>query len=72
MQVKEINTTDIQKIKIIISLLDKQIMKLLKSEEVNEDKLKTFTEIKFEYTKELNNLIRGMNTSKMFEKNNKK
>ena len=59
----------------IIFLLDKQILKILSSDEVDNkklsiitDRLSDLTDIRILYVEELNNLIRGQNTSDMYDK----
>ena len=52
----------------IIQLIDKHILKILFSKEVNEDKLSTLTDIRVLYIEELNNLIRSKNISDMYNK----
>lgn len=56
------------KISKIIYLIDNQIIDLLSKNGVEEDKIDTLTSIRFEFIKELNNLIRGENTKEMFDK----
>lgn len=57
------NIKDISK---TINLLDKRITELLIKTEVNESKLDILSSVRFEYTKELNSLIRVRNTEEMF------
>ena len=56
-----------KKIEKIISLLDKHILVLLSKKEVDDDKLSVLTDIRMLYVEELNGLIRGQNTSNMFD-----
>lgn len=61
---------NIKNISKTISLLDKRITELLLQNEVDEDKIDTLSSVRFEYTKELNSLIRMKNTREMFNKKN--
>ena len=58
----------VNNIKNIISLLDNHILKILSSKEVDYDKLSSLSDIRSMYIEELNGLIRGQNTSDMFDK----
>ncbi len=59
---------NIKNISKTINLLDKRITELLLQNEIDEDKIDTLSSVRFEYTKELNSLIRSKNTSEMFNK----
>ena len=61
---------NIKNISRTIYLLDKRITELLLQNEVDEDKVQTLSDVRFEYTKELNGLIRSKNTRDMFNKKN--
>ena len=63
---KQVNS--IENIQKIIYLLDKHILNILSSKEVNEDKLSDLTDIRVLYIEELNNLIRSKNISDMYNK----
>ena len=57
----------IKNISKIIYLLDKHLFNILKSEEIDVDKLETISNVRSEYIKELNNQIRIKNTREMFK-----
>ena len=61
---------NIKNISKTINLLDKRITELLLQTEIDEDKIDTLSNVRFEYTKELNSLIRIKNTREMFKKRN--
>ena len=61
---------NIKNISKTINLLDKRITELLLQNEVDEDKVQTLSDVRSEYTKELNGLIRSKNTREMFKKKN--
>jgi len=63
---KQVN--NISTITKIIYFIDIQILKILSSKEVDEDKLSTLTDIRVLYIEELNNLIRSKNISDMYNK----
>jgi len=63
---KQVN--NISTITKIIYFIDIQILKILFSKEVDEDKLSTLTDIRVLYIEELNNLIRSKNISDMYNK----
>jgi len=63
---KQVN--NISTITKIIYFIDIQILKILSSKEVDEDKLSTLTDIRVLYIEELNNLIRSKNISGMYNK----
>ena len=65
-EIEQVNS--IENIQKIIYLLDKQILKILSSKEVNEDKLSDLTDIRVLYIEELNNLVRSKNISGMYNK----
>ena len=52
----------------IISKLDKHILVILSKKEVDDDKLSSLSDIRSMYIEELNGLIRGQNTSGMYDK----
>ncbi|MDX8341208.1 hypothetical protein SLH46_18560 [Draconibacterium sp. IB214405] len=52
----------------VILQLDKHILKLLSEDEVDEDKLTTFSEVRSEYVLELQSIIKSENTSEMFDR----
>ena len=56
------------KLSTILSLLDNHIVKELKKDEINEDKIDTLTTIRTEFIQELNNVKRGENISEMYDK----
>ncbi len=56
----------------VISQLDIHILKLLSEDEVDEDKLTTFSEVRSEYVLELQSIIKSENTSEMFDRKNYK
>lgn len=56
------------KLNSIISLLDTHIINELKKVEVNEDKVDTLSGIRTQFIVELNNVMRGENIRKMFDK----
>lgn len=56
------------KLNTIISLLDTHIINELKKVEVNEDKVDTLSGIRTVFVMELNNVMRGENNRKMFDK----
>lgn len=56
------------KLNSIISLLDTHIINELKKVEVNEDKVDTLSGIRTVFVMELNNVMRGENNRKMFDK----
>ena len=59
------------KISKIVYLIDKHIVNLLFKQELNEEQINTIdtlTNVRFEYIKELNNLIRVKNTRNMYDK----
>ena len=51
----------------IISKLDKHILVILSKNEVDDDKLSVLSDIRILYVEELNGIIRGQNTSDMFD-----
>ena len=53
----------------IISKLDKHILVILSKNEVDDDKLSVLSDIRILYVEELNGIIRGKNTSDMFDNN---
>lgn len=64
---------NIKNISKTINLLDKRITELLLQNEIDEDKidaLESLTNVRFEYIKELNSLIRVKNTREMFKNKN--
>jgi len=62
---------NIKSISKTINLLDKRITDLLLQTEIDEDKIQTLSDVRFEYTNQLNSLIRVKNTSEMFNKKKK-
>jgi hypothetical protein len=56
------------KLSTILSLLDNHIVKELKKDEINEDKIDTLTTIRTEFIQELNSVKRGENISEMYDK----
>ena len=63
---KQVN--NISTITKIIYFIDIQILKILSSKEVDEDKLSTLTDIRILYIEELNSIISSNNTSDMYDK----
>ena len=57
-----------KKLNTIISLLDYHIINELKKKELNEDKVMSIAEIRSGFIEELNSVIRGENTRKMYDK----
>ena len=49
-------------------MLDLQILKLINEKELDDRRIAVLSDIRFEYMKELNGLIRTQNTSEMFDK----
>ena len=52
----------------VIQVLDLQILKLINEKELDDRRIAVLSDIRFEYMKELNGLIRTQNTHDMFDK----
>ena len=52
----------------VIQVLDVQILKLINEKELDDRRITVLSDIRFEYMKELNGLIRMQNTRDMFDK----
>ena len=61
---------NIKNISKTINLLDKRITELLLQNEVDEDKIDTLSQVKFQHIEQLNSLIRVKNTRELFNKKN--
>ena len=59
---------DEKKLKLILTLLDNHLLKELKKDDINEDKVVTLTEIRSTFIQELYNLNKGKNIKKMYDK----
>jgi hypothetical protein len=59
---------DEKKLKLILTLLDNHIVKELKKDDINEDRIAVITDIRSGFIKELYNLNRGKNIRKMYDK----
>lgn len=63
---KKVNSKN--KISLIIYLIDKHIIDLLGKNEIDEEKIENLTNIRIEFIKEFNNIIRVENIKDMFKK----
>ena len=61
---------NIENISRVIHVLDVQILKLINEKELDDRRIAVLSDIRFEYMKELNGLIRTQNTHEMFDKKN--
>ena len=59
---------DEKKLKLILTLLDNHIVKELKKDDINEDRIAVITDVRGEFIKELLNLNKGKNIRKMYGK----
>ena len=59
---------DEKKLKLILTLLDNHIVKELKKDDINEDRIAVITDIRSGYIQELFNLNKGKNIRKMYGK----
>lgn len=60
-----------ENVKKVIKLLDLKILRVLNQDDTNLEKLRTFTDMRNIYTKELNGIEKGKRTQDMFKKNHK-
>lgn len=58
----------IENISRVIQVLDLQILKLINEKEIDDRRIAILSDIRFEYMKEMNSLIRTQNTRDMFDK----
>ena len=61
---------NIENISKVIQVLDLQILKLINEKEIDDRRIAILSDIRFEYMKEMNSLIRTQNTRDMFDKEN--
>ena len=52
----------------VIQVLDVQILKLINEKELDDRRIAVLSDIRFEYMKEMNALVRTQNTRDMFDK----
>ena len=59
---------NIENISRVIHVLDVQILKLINEKELDDRRIAVLSDIRFEYMKEMNALVRTHNTRDMFDK----
>ena len=59
---------NIENISRVIHVLDVQILKLINEKELDDRRIAVLSDIRFEYMKEMNALVRTQNTRDMFDK----
>ena len=59
---------NIENISRVIHVLDVQILKLINEKELDDRRIAILSDIRFEYMKEMNALVRTQNTRDMFDK----
>ena len=59
---------NIENISRVIHVLDVQILKLINEKDLDDRRIAVLSDIRFEYMKEMNALVRTQNTRDMFDK----